>query len=164
VPTDPLAIALLSLIIGLIIGSTLSRLLSGKNKQLRTLSEDLKQKNNELQRYQQNVTEHFIKTSELVNNLTQSYKEVHQHLAASAMTLTNSDISSKLIAAGSGKLEESSLEDSAPHNHPPKDYTPNVSGVLNENYGLEQVEEKVATTDTPDQENSETDDPTLKTT
>ena len=161
--TDPLIIALLSLLIGLIIGGALGSAFSGKSKEHRLLTEELKQKKDELNTYQQNVTEHFIKTSELVNNMTQSYKEVHQHLAASAMTLTNPEVSKKLIEAGSGDLEGSIHKDKPHLNQPPKDYTPDVSGVLNENYGLEQVNGDTPASDKNPEQNSETDDPTLKT-
>ena len=125
-PTDPVTIALASLAVGLVIGTLIGRTLSGATKQRRTLTEELRKKDDELKTYQHKVTEHFITTSELVNNLTHSYKEVHQHLADSAMTLTNPEVSNKLLEAGSGNLgiahtTNSSTIDSP---QPPKDYTP----------------------------------------
>lgn len=132
---DPFIVALASLVIGLILGAILGRILSGSNKQCRTLAEEVRRKDDELKIYQQNVTEHFVKTSELVNNLTQSYKDVHQHLAASAMKLTSPEISKKLLEAGSGELSKSTAADNAAS--PPKDYTPDISGILDESYGLE---------------------------
>ncbi len=161
-PTDPLTIALASLAVGLVIGTIAGRILSGATRQRRTLTEELRQKDDELKTYQHQVTEHFITTSELVNNLTHSYKEVHQHLAASAMTLTNPEISNKLLEAGSGNLGISHVIDdsSAASPQPPKDYTPDVSGVLDESYGLEKnTPESAADTAT---ENNNGDDPTAK--
>ena len=170
-PTDPLTIALASLAIGLVIGTFVGRTLSGATRQRRTLTDELRKKDDELKTYQHKVTEHFITTSELVNNLTHSYKEVHQHLAASAMTLTNPEISNKLLAAGSGNLglahtAESSAIDST---QPPKDYTPDINGVLDESYGLEKNKtnappaETKATDESPMSEDaSEEEDPTTK--
>jgi len=130
---------LASLAVGLVIGTIVGRTLSGATKQRRTLTDELRKKDDELKTYQHKVTEHFITTSELVNNLTHSYKEVHQHLAASAMTLTNPEISNKLLEAGSGNLGLAHTADSNTIDspQPPKDYTPDVSGVLDESYGLE---------------------------
>jgi len=162
VPTDPITIALVSLAIGLVIGSIAGRILSGATRQRRTLTEELRQKDDELKTYQHQVTEHFITTSELVNNLTQSYKDVHQHLAASAMTLTNPEISNKLLEAGSGNLGLSHvMEDSSVVSpQPPKDYTPDVSGVLDESYGLEKNKAEPSADSTT--ENDDGNDPTTK--
>jgi len=139
VPTDPLTIALASLVVGLVIGTLIGRTLSGATKQRRTLTDELRKKDDELKTYQHQVTEHFITTSELVNNLTHSYKEVHQHLADSAMTLTNPEISNKLLEAGSGNLGIAHTADNSTvaSPQPPKDYTPDINGVLDESYGLE---------------------------
>jgi len=163
VPTDPITIALVSLVIGLVIGTLFGRTLSGATKQRRTLTEELRQKDDELKTYQHKVTEHFMTTSELVNNLTQSYKEVHQHLADSAMTLTNPEVSNKLLEAGSGNLgiahTPSSTTVDSPQ--PPKDYTPNTSGVLDESYGLEKNKTSATVEPTEEAADSE-EDPTTK--
>ena len=168
-PTDPITIALASLAVGLVIGTLLGRTLSGATKQRRTLTDELRKKDDELKTYQHKVTEHFITTSELVNNLTHSYKEVHQHLADSAMTLTNPEVSNKLLEAGSGSLGITHTADSSTIDspQPPKDYTPDINGVLDESYGLEKNKAK-ATQDQPAQEpaesenNAEDNDPTTK--
>ncbi len=158
-PTDPLTIALASLAVGLVIGTILGRTLSGSTRQSRTLTEELRKKDDELKTYQHKVTDHFITTSELVNNLTQSYKEVHQHLAASAMTLTNPEISNKLLEAGSGNLGIHNSLDSDTINspQPPKDYTPDVSGVLDESYGLEKGNTNASANETDNSDDDEAD-------
>ncbi|MBQ0720487.1 MAG: YhcB family protein [Gammaproteobacteria bacterium] len=165
-PTDPTTIALASLAVGLVIGTIIGRTLSGATKQRRTLTEELRQKDEELKTYQHKVTDHFITTSELVNNLTHSYKEVHQHLAASAMTLTNPEVSNKLLEAGSGNLSisHSTDEHTIDSPQPPKDYTPDINGILDESYGLEKNQAK--TSEAPSAEDSEShseeEDPTTK--
>ncbi len=162
-PTDPIIIALVSLVIGLVIGTLIGRSLSSTTKQRRTLTEELRKKDDELKTYQHKVTEHFMTTSELINNLTQSYKEVHQHLADSAMTLTNPEVSNKLLEAASGNLgiahtTASSTIDSP---QPPKDYTPDINGVLDESYGLQKNKTNATTEATEEAADSE-EDPTTK--
>jgi len=142
VPTDPITIALASLAVGLVIGTLVGRTLSGATKQRRTLTEELRKKDDEL------------KT---------------QHLAASAMTLTNPEVSNKLLEAGSGNLgiahtvDDSSIDSP----QPPKDYTPDINGVLDESYGLEKNKAKVAETQPTEEpaeneNNAEEEDPTTK--
>lgn len=43
------------------------------------------------QAYREEVAEHFVKTAELVNRLTDSYKEVFDHLRKGAGTLVDED-------------------------------------------------------------------------
>lgn len=162
-PTDPITIALASLAVGLVIGTLTGRTLSGATKQRRTLTEELRKKDDELKTYQHKVTEHFITTSELVNNLTHSYKEVHQHLADSAMTLTNPEVSNKLLEAGSGNLGIAHTTDSSTIDspQPPKDYTPDINGILDESYGLEKNKTRATAEPTEEVADSE-EDPTTK--
>ncbi len=163
-PTDPTITALAGLAIGLVIGIFIGRTLSGATKQRQTLTEELRKKDNELKTYQHKVTEHFITTSELVNNLTHSYKEVHQHLADSAMTLTNPEVSHKLVEAGSGNLGiiHTTGDNTIDSANPPKDYTPDINGVLNESYGLETAKTSTANESTTETDNSDEEDPTTK--
>ncbi|MDF1832112.1 MAG: DUF1043 family protein [Porticoccaceae bacterium] len=162
-PTDPIIIALTSLIIGLVIGILIGRTFSNATKQRQTLTEELRKKDNELKTYQHKVTEHFITTSELVNNLTHSYKEVHQHLADSAMTLTNPEISNKLLEAGSGNLgtAHTTSNTTIDSSKPPKDYTPDINGILDESYGLEK-DKTLATPKSAEDADGNEEDPTTK--
>ena len=162
-PTDPITIALASLVIGLVIGTIIGRSLSSATKQRHTLTEELRKKDDELKTYQHQVTEHFITTSELVNNLTHSYKEVHQHLADSAMTLTNPEVSNKLLEAGSGNLGIAHTTDNSTIDspQPPKDYTPDINGILDESYGLEKNKSSATAEPTEEVADSE-EDPTTK--
>ncbi len=134
--------ALVCLVIGGLVGGALVRLSHPQQKQRRELEAKLQRAQDELKSYQQEVTEHFIKTSGLVNNMTQSYRAVHEHLAASALHLANPDISRQLINAGTGKLAgtgHDTSDDMFSENlpEPPKDYAPkSPEGVLSETYGL----------------------------
>nr|WP_237457588.1 DUF1043 family protein [Pseudomaricurvus sp. HS19] len=120
----------------------------GMNPQQQQQSKELEQRlqntEEKLRNYQQEVTEHFMETSQLVNRLTHSYKEVHEHLASSALKLTNPDISRQLIDAADGKLlshntqanddGDNSIE--APRDWAPRE--PGAKGQLSEDFDLRQ--------------------------
>ena len=80
---------------------------------------DLKQRLEEAEQqyrdYQAEVTEHFEETSRRVNNLTRSYRDVHEYLASSAMKLTNPQVSQAITQAAQQHLPSaiSDLEKSA---------------------------------------------------
>lgn len=139
--TSALLLALAALALGLVVGSLLTRTLHPHERERRELEEKLEKSQDQLKNYQHEVTEHFVQTSELINNLTQSYRDVHEHLATSAMRLTSPEVSRQLIEAGYGKLGASDHSIpatlSAELPDPPKDYAPKVpGGVLSEEYGL----------------------------
>lgn len=93
-----------------------------------------------LQSYQRDVAEHFAQTSQLVNNLTQSYRDVHEHLANSAMKLATPAISRQILdsantnLAGGEKSYISEQNFEAPRDWAPK--TAGAKGTLSEDYGL----------------------------
>lgn len=127
-----------------------------------TMQQDLELRLNnsrtELDKYQQDVAQHFADTSKLVSNLTRSYKEVHDHLAKGAFKLTNAEISKKILDAGDssvgieGKdaLNELSFE-------PPRDWapkSPGQAGTLSEEFGLvENTEEETIESSTVQSKN-----------
>lgn len=109
------------------------------------VEEQLQQTREELADYQREVGHHFSETSRLVNKLTQSYKEVHEHLASSAMQLTSPEVSRRMIEAGQGKLnaqETAAIEEvefEAPRDWAPR--KPGEKGVLSEDFGLQEQEQ-----------------------
>lgn len=54
---------------------------------VRELEEHLKSLQAKYDHYQDSVTHHFATTAQLVNNLTNSYRETHEHLVRGAQTL-----------------------------------------------------------------------------
>jgi uncharacterized membrane-anchored protein YhcB (DUF1043 family) len=95
----------------------------------------------ELQRhhaqYRENVSEHFNTTAELVQHMTESYRDVYQHLAGGAQDLCSEDVASKLLPAAEQSVFYHADDDAL---EPPKDYAPKKgpgqSGALAENFGL----------------------------
>ena len=90
--------------------------------------------------YQHEVTDHFSETAELLNQLTNSYKDVHNHLAKGAATLCQGEGPVSL-----GRLESGRSSAEIPAHladiQPPLDYAPKTSpdekGMLNEEFGLD---------------------------
>jgi uncharacterized membrane-anchored protein YhcB (DUF1043 family) len=64
---------------------------SGRNNQ--RMQEQLKAAEEKLERYQEDVREHFSKTSNLVNDLTSTYHQLHEHLSMGAYILGNHSLS-----------------------------------------------------------------------
>lgn len=166
--TPIMLIGLSCLAAGLIIGFLMARTLHPQERERKELEDKLQQSQDKIKDYQQEVTEHFLKTSELVNNLSHSYRDVHEHLATGAMRLTNTEISRQMIDAGFGRHENANLI-AGETPEPPKDYAPKVpGGILSEEYGLKEDTPGLNTTtidtapDTGDALNDDEEDPTLK--
>jgi uncharacterized membrane-anchored protein YhcB (DUF1043 family) len=145
-------IGAVALAVGGLIGYLLGR--SGSDAgQRQTLNNQLDEAKAELATYKQDVTDHFEKTAALVNQLTNTYKDVHQHLASGAQTLCDDDAASlalnesmqaKLTAAPDAPIPV--VTDVVPNveaekvPEPPRDYaakSSNEKGTLSEAYGLE---------------------------
>lgn len=100
----------------------------------------------ELQRhhaiYREEVSDHFNTTAELIQQMTDSYKDVYQHLANGAQGLCSEEVASKLLPTSSDSGFGLSIsEDDEDGLQAPKDYAPkldpNRSGALAEDFGLD---------------------------
>lgn len=108
------------------------------------LGQDIEQRlheaENSLQGYQRDVAEHFAQTSQLVNNLTHAYREVHEHLANSALKLATPAISRQILdSANHGLSPDNKAYISEQRIEPPRDWAPKApgaKGTLSEDYDL----------------------------
>jgi len=139
VDVTTIVIAAVCLLVGLAAGSLLTRTLSPQEKKRRELEETIRQKEDELKTYQRDVSEHLVKTSELIKDMTRSHREVAEQLATSAMRLSAPEISRQVqdaVFVGLSADSRPQILSSIPA-EPPKDYAPSVpGGVLSESYGL----------------------------
>ena len=99
----------------------------------------------QLKRYQQEVSEHFITVSHLTTNIAQSYRQIHEHLATSAIRLASPEIGRQLLKSGGSEISLLDAEGnpliSMDDVEVPRDYAPKVpGGVLSEGYGLTDAE------------------------
>jgi uncharacterized membrane-anchored protein YhcB (DUF1043 family) len=140
------------LIVGLGIGMLVGRRTSPAAQKYRDVERKLDQILQDKKAYEDEVVEHFTDTAKLLNNLTESYRDVHNHLAKGAATLCQGEgpVSLDRLEDGRDKAEiPANLADI----HPPLDYAPKTSpdekGMLNEEFGLERQPTE------PDPENPE---------
>ncbi len=147
-----LTVGLVALIVGCIGGILLSRLLSPQQQKARSLEAQLQDTEKKLIDYQQEVTEHFAQTAKLVNTLTQSYRDVHEHLANDALKLANVDISRQLLSSAekeNGLLGNAALDDE--NFQPPRDWAPKragAKGALSEGYDIDVDDDVLSVTTT----------------
>ena len=118
-------ISILTLVTGGVIGYFAGRSGTNATKQ-RDLSLQLEDSQRQLDAYKQQVNQHFERTAELVNDMTESYKAVHTHLASGSEVLCDAD-TSKLEAAEpvkpsitdqSNKASEPTAEKAKPTSEP----------------------------------------------
>lgn len=136
-------------LLGLLIGWMAGRRTAGSTQKQRELTVKLDQVMQDKKAYEDDVVEHFTETARLLNGLTESYREVHNHLAQGATGLCQGKGPVSLENIQNGQAPSEIPADLA-HIQPPLDYAPKSSpdekGMLNEEFGLDR--EPQAETDT----------------
>jgi uncharacterized membrane-anchored protein YhcB (DUF1043 family) len=135
-----IAIGAALLILGLVVGALWGRSSSPATQKYKEVERKLDQLIQDKKAYEDEVVEHFADTARLLNNLTESYRDVHTHLAKGAADLCQ----------GRGPIALENFDNSddeaeiPPHLaniQPPLDYAPKTSpdekGMLNEEFGLD---------------------------
>lgn len=147
-----------ALVAGIIIGAVLSRLFNSGNRKNRDLENQLRDSANARKEYEQEVSEHYVKTAKLVDELTESYRQVHNHLAEGAATLLHTHHSTPLMKTIPSREQidailEPVVEDKVlqPLDYAPKK-SPNEKGMLDESFGLDKVPGDSPAADNPLQE------------
>ena len=95
---------LIFLAIGIGAGFVFGRAENKSAKQAKQLAEELQDTKARLETHHQQINEHFTKTGELVNNMTESYRAVYQHLASGAQTLCTGEAARLIMRAPTEKL------------------------------------------------------------
>lgn len=121
------------------------------DSRVRELETHLTSIQHKYEHYQQAVTEHFSQSAQLVNNLTNAYREVHEHLQKGANDLcadnkrhSSDNPAQSFLGLEASKdafpqpvrAKEAKFLDSV---EPPRDYapkSPSDKGMLDEDYGL----------------------------
>ncbi len=80
-------VAIFCLILGVVCGLLFGRATNTPYQEAQELKDSLTQVQSEFDTYKAEVTQHFTKTAELVNSMTDNYRNVHTHLAGGAQTL-----------------------------------------------------------------------------
>ena len=138
-------VGVVALLIGAVVGLLIARSSTGGQSR-HVLVEELNDTRRELEEYKQQVSVHFAQTADLVNRLTDSYRDVHQHLSKSAQKLCDDEVLVASLMAREQRpvlgspVTEPSAEPEQDNVEPPKDYAlrkdPKEAGTLSEKYGL----------------------------
>ena len=80
-------IGILSFLLGGGVGGIIAYLMFARNRRTQHLQLELNQLNERFTDYRDQVTQHFMRTSELVQEMTHSYRSVYEHLASGAQHL-----------------------------------------------------------------------------
>ncbi len=88
--------------IGLVLGCMATYLAIARYGRSREMQEELDQLKDRFTDYREQVTQHFMRTSELVQEMTQSYRAVYEHLANGAQHLCSDENDIDLLES-SGK-------------------------------------------------------------
>lgn len=133
------------LALGIAIGYFLAGRVNNNPSKIGELEQQLQDLQRSHSRYRDEVSEHFSTTAELVQQMTESYKDVYQHLAGGAQDLCSGEVASKLLPASKEAVFGGALSDGDGEMQAPKDYAPRQSttrsGALSEDFGLEKVKE-----------------------
>lgn len=157
---------LICLLVGGVVGAAVLNLIRTQTYS-REMEQRIQTAENALKSYQHDVAEHFAETSELVNDLTQSYRNVHEHLAKSALKLATPAISRQILESAKGHLLTSDNESTwaeDPAVEAPRDWAPKGAGekgALSEDFGLHEeplADIELAETDLTKKELPEEDD------
>lgn len=105
--------------IGAVAGSAITYLVVARHGRTRKLQQELDQLKDRFTDYRDQVTQHFMRTSELVQEMTQSYRAVYEHLALGAQNLCGGQIESPRAegtkaSSIAGDDEHEALTDNAP--------------------------------------------------
>jgi hypothetical protein len=86
------ATGILSFALGLVLGCIGTYLFLGRYNHTAKLREELSELRERFSDYRDQVNQHFMRTSELVQDMTQSYRAVYEHLATGAQELCEEEV------------------------------------------------------------------------
>jgi uncharacterized membrane-anchored protein YhcB (DUF1043 family) len=127
------------LALGVVLGVVFARRLNTTPTRVKELESQVKSLEQNHDQYKDDVSDHFNMSAELIQQMTESYKDVYQHLAMGAQDLCSGEVAEKLLPAGSDAVFENDTVGNSGFT-PPKDYAakqkPDQKGALSEEFGL----------------------------
>ena len=97
-------VGMLSFALGTILGCIGAYLFLGRNNHTARLQEELSELRERFSDYRDQVSQHFMRTSELVQEMTQSYRAVYEHLATGAQELCEEEVDAPSLDAPDASL------------------------------------------------------------
>ncbi|MEQ8953684.1 MAG: DUF1043 family protein [Gammaproteobacteria bacterium] len=152
-------IAIGGLAIGIVIGVVFANRLGTSPARVKELENQIRQLKQEHGNYRNDVSDHFSMTAELVQHMTESYRDVYQHLANGAQDLCSTEVAGKLLPARSGDVFDSNSDEEGTGLMPPKDYAakqnPGQKGALSEEFVISKSKQPVNDEEIPAQANKQ---------
>ena len=106
--------------IGLVLGCMATYLAIARYGRTRELQQELNQLKDHFTDYRDQVTRHFMRTSELVQEMTRSSRAVYEHLAKGAQHLCSDENDINLLeASGKDQLTDAGRDATTGHNEQP---------------------------------------------
>lgn len=150
--TIVIAGAIGGLIAGLGLGTLLGRRSSPAGQKHREVERKLDQVLQDKKLYEDEVVEHFSETARKLNQLTESYREVHNHLASGAAELCQGN-GPVVLDRLQNPTDPAEIPADLADIQPPLDYAPKTSpdekGMLNEEFGLDRNVPEAKTVEAP---------------
>jgi uncharacterized membrane-anchored protein YhcB (DUF1043 family) len=131
-----LTLTLAGLIAGIFIGIFFNQRKGKQSLRQADLERQVQDMQQQQQGYQEEVGNHFQQTAELLNQLTDSYKDVHTHLSKGAHLLADANTSASIKTLGADSPQNEENENTSIN--PPLDYA-DSSGTLSEDWGIKKA-------------------------
>jgi uncharacterized membrane-anchored protein YhcB (DUF1043 family) len=132
-----------ALAVGMVVGVLIAGRLNASPSRIRQLENEIRQLKDSHSEYRNSVSDHFSMTAELVQHMTESYRDVYQHLASGAQDLCSSDVANKLLPTETDAVFEPQNAEEAGPLAPPRDYaakqSPDQKGALSEDFGIDKT-------------------------
>jgi uncharacterized membrane-anchored protein YhcB (DUF1043 family) len=131
-----------ALAVGIILGLVIATRLNVSPSKIKGLESEIRKLKDSHSEYRDSVSDHFGMTAELVQHMTESYRDVYQHLASGAQDLCSGEVASKLLPADSDAVFDTATSSEEPNPiAPPRDYaakqSPDQKGALSEDFGID---------------------------
>lgn len=127
-----ITVGIATLIIGAIVGAIIAQRTGASQRTQREMEAQLTELQQQAQTYQKEVSEHFSETADLLNQLTTSYRDVHNHLAKGAQALAVDGRASQRLKSLPSEESDSEETESAQPLTPPLDYAVHTDSGDNE--------------------------------
>ena len=126
----------LTFVVGCGVGALIYHLFSSNTGGGTDIKQRMNQKEMELARLSENVSEHFARTDELLSGMEKHYQGLVEHLQSGAESFCDDAALYKRINKNSRKNQTEEVTSKESY-QAPMDYAPESSGTLSEDFGLE---------------------------
>ena len=145
--------------IGVVLGVVVASRYSSGPMRVRELENQIRGLKETQREYKDSVSDHFSLTAELIQHMTESYRDVYQHLASGAQDLCSAEVANKLLPADNDAVfDTANSKGDSDDLIPPRDYaakqSPDQKGALSEDFGIDKAKD-VAGQDNEEDEDSE---------